>query len=359
MSATVPTPATRKANFPPILTWQNPVKTGTLVAELLGALLLLRYGNLLRFGLRVTYWAVGFSGIAEYASRLVTGKKQGVVSSYKPSRFINISQVTVEKYANKAAKASVDTIHDVKKLFDAEDLSLSLTVFIGAFFAYLLTGVLSISTLLIVGVVLAFAVPPIYLKFQKEIDHFAAIAHQEATKHANTASTHVNKAIGPHLDVAKKHVANVSSIVGLNRGGFPSDATKSAKTTSADVPPVGTVKAAEPVVKTPKIAESSVPPVSSVTTHTSTSSSTTLPKKPVAPEAASANTAAYPDILKYDTVPTLTGSINLNPDLPAKADIPVAASKAAETPSTLKTDGVDLASELKQSIAEDKKLPSF
>lgn len=358
MSATGPTPIAKKANFPPILTWQNPVKSGTLVAELLGALLLLRYGNLLRFGLRATYWAVAVSGSAEYASRLFSGNRHGVVSSYKPSRFININQVTVEKYTNKAAKAAVDTIHDVKRLFDAEDLALSLTVFIGAFFAYLLTGVLSVSTLLIVSVVLAFTVPPVYLKFQKEIDHFAAIAHQEVTKHANTASAHVNKAIGPHLDVAKKHAANVSSIVGLNRGGFPSDATKSAKTTSADVPPVGTVKAAEPVVKTPKITESSVPPASTATTHSTTTTTTTLPKKP-APEATSPHTAAYPDILKYDTVPTLTGSINLNPDLPAKADIPTAASKAADSPSTFKSDSVDLASDLKQSIAEDKKLPSF
>ncbi|ANB12195.1 Rtn1p [Sugiyamaella lignohabitans] len=281
-----------RSRLPPVLTWENPVRSGTVLAEILGVLIVLRYANLVRLALRFTYIAIGVTGAAEFATRHLYGSSTGFVSSYRPSRFIHLNQASIEKYASCATKAVVHSVNDAKRLLDAEDLSLSLGSFITVFVLYVLTGFLSISTLLIISAVALFAVPPIYLQFQTEIDDLLAHFHKQAHEHYKNAHGQVMNAAGPHLDVAKKHFNNVASAVGINRGGFPVGSTGSKQ----DIP----TKPAEPV---------DVPGGAAITP------STPIPEKkaPRLSEDASAILKSHEATQNIDSVPTILGNVSLDP----------------------------------------------
>jgi len=157
---------------------------------------------------------------------------------------------------------------------------------------YFLTGFLSASTLILIVAISSFSIPPIYLKFQKEIDELIAHFHKQAGDHYTQIHGQVLKAAGPHLDVAKKHINTVASAVGINRGGFP----------------VGSTGAKQEIPTTP-IHPSEIPgaPAISVT-------------EPVPEKKAPKLSEEATDILKshdatkdYQSVPTILGTVSLDP----------------------------------------------
>ena len=262
-AASAPSTPMKKTKIPSILTWNNPIRSGTVLGEILVPLVVLRYGNLFRLALRLTFWAIAITGSLEFASRQYYGSKSGVIASYRPSRYISIHQASLDKYTNRVTGWFSDGLNEVNKLFDAEDLSLSLGAFIVVYSMYILTGYVSISTLLFIATVTAFTVPPLYLQFQAEIDQLIEIAHKEANKHCKNIHSQVQQAAGPHLDVVKKHVGSVAAALGYNRGGVPTIPDEKKAVPVADpkeIPGAAAKAKVDPVSpKVPKVSKEAIP----------------------------------------------------------------------------------------------------
>jgi hypothetical protein len=290
--------AGRRVKLPAILTWENPVRSGTVLAEILGVLFVLSCGSLLRLGLKLVYWSIALTGGLEFVTRQIHGSNSGVVSSYRPSRFINVNQAVLEKYTSKAISCVSCTVSDLKKLLDAEDLGLSLAAFLTVYFAYLLIGCMSIPTILILFTVGAFAVPPLYLKFQKEIDVFIDFLYKEANKRYGELHGHVKKAAAPHLEMARGHLNTLAAKVGYNRG-FP--ATDKSKNVPVTETPGPAAKIPEPVTaKQAKLSE-----------HASSTGASLASE-------ASHIIKNNPDVSSYESVPTLIGNVSLDPHASSK-----------------------------------------
>lgn len=317
-----------RLNFPPILTWHDPIKSGTLFGELLAILLVLRYGNLLRVSLRLIYWSIGLTTVAEYVSRKFYGSKKGLVSSYKPSRFIGVSQSSLEVRATKLAHCFADSFASVKHVIDGEDLCLSSFIFLSAVVGYILTGFLSMSGLLLLTLVSSFSIPPIYLQFQHQIDDLIDVAHKELGDKYDKVHKQVSDAAEPHITKAKTHINKFSSTLGLNRGGFPTTPAekKAAPVSKPEDIPGPAAKAAEPVVKSPKISETA--------TAADTAATETTSKAPSVAEV----------LANADSVPTLIGNVSLDHSTNAPG----------ATASTEGDKTGDLISDLQESIKTDK-----
>ncbi|CAN6670915.1 hypothetical protein TRVA0_044S00122 [Trichomonascus vanleenenianus] len=307
---------TKNKKIPSVLTWNDPVRSGSVFGYILAILFVTRYFNLLRLALRLSYWAIGATALLEFVTRHLKGGKNGVVSSYRPSRYITVSRHTVEKYTTRLINLSSDVAHEGKKVLDAEDLSVSAIAFVVVLAAYLLTGCVSLSTLAFIATIGAFTIPRLYLQFEKEIDEVAAQIHKEATTQYEKAADQVKKAAGPHIEKARTQVCGVASSLGynLNRGGFPSNEKK------------------------PETASSS----SGVAEATETKSSAPV-------NIATSVEARTIDGVTYDSVPTLIGNVNLAGEAKKAED---AVPPSVTTGQTIE----DLASELKTDIENEPQL---
>lgn len=320
-----------KPKFPAILTWQDPIKSGTVFGQLLAVLLVLRYGNLFRISLRLVYWTVGTIGAVEFVTRKFQGSHKGLFSSYKPSRFIGVSQTSLEVHSRRLAQCFADSFADAKQIIDGEDLGLSLFVFIASFIGYILTGFLSISALLLMTLILAFSAPPVYLQFQTQIDELLASVQKELGDKYEQVHKKASDAAGPHIAKAKAHINSLAGNLGvnLNRGGFPSTPAdkKVAPVAKPDDIPGPAANPAEPVVKSPKLSK-----------NAADSSS----KAPSVAEV----------LANADSVPTLVGNVSLDSTDASKFTKPVSAGGVPVVDETA-TDS-ELFSDLKDSIKSDK-----
>lgn len=311
-------PKIRTSRIPKVLTWSDPVHSGTVLLQILATLFIVRYGNLLRLFLRTTYWAIAVTGIAEFLTRQIHQSDQGMVSSYRPSRYINVSHVTIEKFASRAARHVNECLNELNKIFDAEDLSLSLVAFFATVFMYILTSCVSVSALLFIATLAAFTLPRLYLQFQKEIDQVIDIVQKELHKHYSNVHSQAKAAAGPHLEKVQQQVSSVASSLGYSsgRGGFPETPAdkRFAKAASPDdIPgPSAQVPSEEPK-KTPKISQNAK------------------------------DTAA-------ESAPSSIGDVSLNPSEESASLV----DDAQQASSKLDSSVPDLASDLKTSISEDK-----
>lgn len=362
-TTTSTSPKMRTSRIPKVLTWKDPVHSGTVLAEILGTLFIMRYGNLLRLFLRVTYWAIAITGSVEFITRQIHHSDRGLVSNYGPSRYINVNHATIEKAASRIARYVNECLNELNKIFDAEDLSLSLLAFFTAVFMYILTGYVTVSGLLFIATAVAFTVPILYLQFHKEIDQAIDIGQKEVNKHCSNASSHVHSVAGPHIEKARSHVSSLASSLGYSRGGFPEtpEDKKSAPVASPDeIPGAAAVaggatsssRSAPKVSQNAKTFESStgskqVDSTAVAESATSTETASSLEQPSIAPTTGA--TKGQTD----NAAPDAIGDVSLNPpDAPGMKDSAVEEAKNAGA--KLDSSVPDLASDLKSQINQDK-----
>ncbi|KAG5355116.1 Reticulon-like protein [Yarrowia sp. B02] len=213
-----------KLNFPRVLTWIDPVASARSLVTILGLLYLAKYGNLFRLALRLSYWAIGLGVATEFITGKATGQKHGLVSYYKPSSYIPLSEATVTRFAQALGKNVVAAFDHVKGYLDVESLHSSFHAALFAFVLYHVTKVVSLWSLALTATVLAFAVPPVYLQFQQPIDEAIDVASDKVHSELACVQKQVETAAGPHIKTVKAQVAKITDQLGLTRGGFPVEA---------------------------------------------------------------------------------------------------------------------------------------
>ncbi|KAG5371675.1 hypothetical protein CJU90_1732 [Yarrowia sp. C11] len=269
---TAPVVSKSKLNFPRVLTWIDPVASARSLVTILGLLYLAKYGNLFRLALRLSYWAIGLGVVTEFATGKATGQKHGLVSYYKPSSYIPLSEATVTRFSQVLGKNVVAAFDHVKGYLDADNLHSSFHAALFAWVLYHVTKVVSVWSLALTATVLAFAIPPVYLQFQEPIDQTIDVASEKVHEELCKVHKQIDAAAGPHIKTVKDQVAKVTDQLGLTRGGFPVEAdvnkvnphasstidpsvehtSKPVSAAAGGVPPV---KAAVPAVAEPKISE--------------------------------------------------------------------------------------------------------
>lgn len=192
-----------------LLTWKDPVATGKVFGGLLLGLVLLKV-NFINYIFYAAYLGLLVSAAAEYVGKLVTG--QGFVTKYTAhapsySKFVNDSILpAIGRFATCAESK-------VQRIVYAQDIELTLKAAGVSYVLYFVTSYLSLYTLAIVSVVLAFTVPFLYVQNKDEIDaavaHYSKIVRQKSSELTDQA----HKSVAPHLDTLAKKTGPVGDFI--------------------------------------------------------------------------------------------------------------------------------------------------
>lgn len=191
-------------SVPPILTWENPYATGSLLAQAVGLWVVFSSTFTLRVALRAFYWIVGVLSVVEAVSRKFNNSKHGIVSDYRPSRFLAIDDHTVARLSTSVSRAIKMVIEGIQTVLDAECPASGLALAAGAWLLRLLVGVISLKTVTLIAILFAFGLPPVYLQFKGPID--ASIKQSIDLAHVKALELRklIEQKLGPYFQFLHK-----------------------------------------------------------------------------------------------------------------------------------------------------------
>jgi hypothetical protein len=202
--------STKSLNLP-LLTWDNPVKTGKIFGGAVSALIVLKSVNLLSLFFRLSSLVLFVSAAAEYGGKLILG--QGLVTKLRPPKLSN-------SFSSRASKLLESFANDLPGLeIEGQELLYSVNVentlkSAGLFYIlYKITSWVSLYTLIFTSIVAAFTLPAIYEKYQVEINAAIKQASAVATEKLNETSKVIATKAGPYLKQADEKLGPVSSFI--------------------------------------------------------------------------------------------------------------------------------------------------
>nr|QJQ28874.1 putative reticulon-like protein RtnA short variant [Lipomyces kononenkoae] len=229
-----------KACFYDLLTWKNLYFSGGAFAGTLVALYLFKYVNVVKLLFNFAYIALGTAIAVEFAGRTIKGGP-GFVSSFRGSgNYFVISKEVVDPLFNEFTVLVNFLLIEFQQIVFVENFNLTVFAFVVSYFTYILVHYVSLWSLTVFGVIVSFSAPPIYIKFQKEIDAQVAVATKIVDEKTGELKVLANEYFGKSAGIAKGYVNEALDKVGYKR----------------NLPPVPVVEptATEPAPKTVPVA---------------------------------------------------------------------------------------------------------
>ncbi|VVT55194.1 uncharacterized protein SAPINGB_P004474 [Magnusiomyces paraingens] len=159
------------SNLRPLLLWENPVRTSVTLAEILAVLLMVQNTDFLRLFLRLIWLSIGGTLLLELVTKFLNGGREGLISSYRPSKTLlpDISRDQLREHSLMIASVLEEILYWFKRALDARDTSFTILAFIFVWGLYLVTYMASISSVLILVVIGAFTFPVLGLRFEPQL----------------------------------------------------------------------------------------------------------------------------------------------------------------------------------------------
>ncbi|KAJ8100091.1 putative reticulon-like protein RtnA short variant [Lipomyces tetrasporus] len=206
-----------KACFYDLLTWKNLYISGGSFAGALTTLYLFKYVNVIKLFFNFAYLALGTAIAVEFAGRTVKGGP-GFVSSFRGSgSYFVISKDVVDPIFSEFTVLVNFLLVEFQQIVFVENFPLTVFAFVVSYFTYILVHYVSLWSLAVFGVIVAFSAPPVYLKFQKEIDAHVAAANKIIDEKTGELKVKANEHFGIAAGVAKGYVHQALDKVGYKR----------------------------------------------------------------------------------------------------------------------------------------------
>jgi len=179
-------------------TWKYPRSTGLIFASSLGFLLLGHYVNILRYALKGAY--ITFAAVAafEYIGKPTTGT--GFMTQIRPQRYYTIPRDNLEMFFAEVHEFLNFVVLEFQRIIYVENLTVTVASFVVSLISYNLVKFMPLWSLLLLGNVLVFTIPLVYLQNQEFFDH-----------HIRQASAAANDHIQNARGLAEKHTADYSA----------------------------------------------------------------------------------------------------------------------------------------------------
>ncbi|AET39903.1 Rtn1p Ecym_5124 [Eremothecium cymbalariae DBVPG len=215
-----------------LLLWKNPVQTGKVFGGLLFLLLVLKKVNLITFFLKVGYSILFVNSTVEFVSKLVLG--QGLTTKYGVKECPNIVGMLRPKIEEFLVQFPVYQAH-VRRLVFAASPRQSFKAAGVLYVLHKLVSVLSLWTLVFIGVIATFTLPIVYKTYQKEIDgtvqQGVVLAKQKSIELQKIAS----EKAAPYMEQLDKRLGPVSQYL-VPKGAAALGGSKSGSNASGPGP---------------------------------------------------------------------------------------------------------------------------
>ncbi|KAK9236639.1 putative reticulon-like protein RtnA short variant [Lipomyces kononenkoae] len=216
-SSVSPQFAKYKACFYDLLIWKNVYLSGGAFAGSLIALYLFKYVNVVKLFFNFAYIALGTAIAVEFAGRTIKGGP-GFVSSFRGSgNYLVISKEVVDPLFNEFTVLVNFLLIEFQQIVFVENFNLTVFAFVVSYFTYILVHYVSLWALTVLGVIVSFSAPPVYLKFQKQIDAQLAVANKIVDEKTGDVKVLANEYFGKAATTAKGYVNEALDKVGYKR----------------------------------------------------------------------------------------------------------------------------------------------
>ncbi|KFY13833.1 hypothetical protein V492_03022 [Pseudogymnoascus sp. VKM F-4246] len=336
LSATRHTPSTRTATgqnlthyhsfFGSLFSWENPRASALAYASTVLFIFAARYLDLLRYGLKLTWMALGVTVAAEVAGRALFNS--GFTAQIRPRKYYTLPKATLDSMTGDLDELINFFVIESQRLLFAENILASGAALVSAFLSYHLVKIVPLWGLALIGTSVLFLGPLVYktnkVLIDQQIDQLSQIVNAQTTQVRQMASQHASQAAKTTKMYVGDYSAKAQEIIGRARSSSPLDRKSATEpsvttgTTSSKVP--ATSKAA--VEKTP-IAETFAPSTSSKSSKSkskiadTTAADSFSSKSSAIPATDSYSTESFPKVPETDfepsvAAPAFTPSSNTN-----------------------------------------------
>lgn len=230
-----------------LLTWKNPQKTAKVFGASLATLFAIRYLNIINIFFRIAFITLFVSGAGEYVGKLVTGN--GFASRFRPAQYSKLSSYA-SQLAPKLEQAVSALEAQLQSIVFAADIEKTLKFAALSYVLYKITSLVSLYTVVVSSLILAFTAPAAYVTYQKEIheakDKYFTLAKSKAAEYKDIASekskpyvSQVNSTLSPYTSKFNGYLPKNRTAGSTIGEHTPSGASKST-TSGASDPTVGT-----------------------------------------------------------------------------------------------------------------------
>ncbi|CAK7197408.1 hypothetical protein SEUCBS139899_000054 [Sporothrix eucalyptigena] len=219
--------------FSDLLSWNNPRNTGIAYGSIVAFIFAVRYLDVIRWGLRLTWMLLGITVAAEIAGKVVLNK--GLASQLRPRKYYTLSRNSLDNVLGDVHELLNFFVIEAQRIVYAENVYVSAAACVAAFLSYYLVKVVPYWGLALLSTTILFFAPLVYKTNKELIDD-----------QLKQASDLVNAQTNQLREVANKHTSHATEITKQYMGDYTAKAQQMLGGRSAPI-------------ATPKPATSSVP----------------------------------------------------------------------------------------------------
>ncbi|OBT78923.1 hypothetical protein VF21_02781 [Pseudogymnoascus sp. 05NY08] len=316
LSASRQTPATRTATgqhlthyhsfFGSLFSWENPRASALAYAATVVFIFAARYLDLLRYGLKLTWMALGVTVAAEVAGQALFNA--GFTSQIRPRKYYTVPKATLDSMTGDLDELINFFVIESQRLLFAENVLASGAALFSAFISYHLVKVVPLWGLALIGTSVLFLGPLVYTTNKALIDgqikQLSQIVNAQTTQVRQMASQHASNAAATTKMYVGDYSAKAQEIIGRARSSSPADrkSVEPSVTTGVTSSKVPSTSSFSPAATSTKNSKSKVPAADSFPKVPETDTfapSTSIP----ATSSFSPSTTTIPTTLPTYTIP--------------------------------------------------------
>ncbi|KFH47691.1 Reticulon-like protein-like protein [Hapsidospora chrysogenum ATCC 11550] len=155
--------------FHELLSWNNPRASAIALVSTITLILVARYVDVTRYALKLSWMALGVTVAAEVAGKLLFNS--GFVTQLRPRKYMTVSRDTIDGLVGDVHELINFVVIEAQRILYVENVAASVAAAVFSFIGYHLTKLVPYWGLAVIGTVLAFVLPLIYVTNKELIDH--------------------------------------------------------------------------------------------------------------------------------------------------------------------------------------------
>ncbi|ORY77802.1 Reticulon-domain-containing protein [Protomyces lactucae-debilis] len=202
--------------FYDMLTWKYPRASGLILATLLTTLIVSKSVNLPKLAFRALWVVLASTTSLELAGQFVFRSNEGLVAKFAPKQLITLDRARVDPVFDELFSLTNFFLTEAQRLLFVKNAKHTTVAFVLSFVAYNLIKFLPLSALIGIAILLAFSMPPVYLRHRQVIDAQLAKAQEVSTQHYEQVKSAASKQAGVASDRARSVAIDLGNKVGVN-----------------------------------------------------------------------------------------------------------------------------------------------
>merc|ERR1712000_122612 len=154
--------------FYELLSWKNPRASAIALVSAITLIFAARYIDITRYALKLSWMALGVTVSAEVIGKFLLNK--GFATQLRPRRYYTVSRETIDGLVGDAHELINFVVIETQRILFVENVPASIAAAVFAFIGYHLTKLVPYWGLAVIGTVLAFVLPLIYVTNKELID---------------------------------------------------------------------------------------------------------------------------------------------------------------------------------------------